>query len=213
MDQDHEPRKLKTKSILRVGVIGHRYLVEKEKLIRAVDQALTALRETFPAPTLAVISSLAEGSDRLVARRIINQRKARLWVPLPLPREEYLEDFSTPESRDDFGHLLNRADQVIQLPEAPDRNRAYLQAGNYILDHCDVLIAIWDGKSAQDRGGTGDFAVEARQRALPLVWIHAGNRIPGTEIPSSLGEEQGKITYINWPENSSRSADQAAQES
>lgn len=212
MNPNHKFRKLETKSILRVGVIGHRFLVEKEKLIQAVDQALTALLETFSARDLAVISSLAEGSDRLVARRIMDQKGALLWVPLPLPRGDYLKDFSSPESRDDFRKLLNRADHVIQLPEAPDRNRAYVQSGGYILDYCDVLIAVWDGKEAQNQGGTGDFVAEARRRGLPLVWIHAGNRMPGTEIPTSLGEEQGKVTYLNWPENSSYSADQAVQE-
>jgi hypothetical protein len=36
---------------------------------------------------------------------------------------------------------------------------------------------------------------EARQNGLPIAWIHAGNRVPGTHEPTSLGEEQGKITF------------------
>ncbi len=212
MDTPEKARNDSSAPRLRVGVIGHRFLLEKGKLVLSVDQALNAVHETFSHPDLMVITSLAEGSDRLVARRIMNQKAARLWVPLPLPREAYLEDFSSPESQNDFRKLLDQATRVIHLPEAPDRGHAYLQAGRYIITHCHVLFAVWDGKEAQGEGGTGHIAAEALQRSLPMVWIHAGNRVPGTEIPTSLGEEQGKVTYFNWPKNSDFPIDPEAQE-
>jgi hypothetical protein len=212
MDSNHKHHNPKENLLLRLGVIGHRVLLERGKLVQSVDRVLNAVIETFSEPDLAVITSLAEGSDRLVARRIMTKKAARLWVPLPLPWEEYLEDFSSPESQDDFRNLFDRAAKVIHLPEAPDRGHAYLQAGRYIINHCHVLIAVWDGQEAQGEGGTGHIAAEALQCSLPMAWIHAGNRVPGTEIPTSLGEEQGKVTYFNWPENSDFLIDPEAQE-
>jgi hypothetical protein len=29
--------------------------------------------------------------------------------------------------------------------------------------------------------------------------VHAGNRAPGTLQPTSLGSEQGRVTFENWP--------------
>jgi hypothetical protein len=58
-----------------------------------------------------------------------------------------------------------------------------------------VLIAIWDGKTAQGQGGTGAIMARARQRGLPIAWVHAGNRKPGTQEPTSLGAEQGMVTF------------------
>jgi hypothetical protein len=35
----------------------------------------------------------------------------------------------------------------------------------------------------------------ARERGKPLVWVHAGNRVPGTMEPTSLGDEQGTVSF------------------
>jgi predicted flavoprotein YhiN len=80
------------------------------------------------------------------------------------------------------------------------RDQAYAAVGRYVLEHCDVLIAIWDGQSAQGLGGTGDIVAQARQRGLPMAWIHAGNHRPGTEEPTTLGEEQGKVSLERFPD-------------
>jgi len=40
---------------------------------------------------------------------------------------------------------------------------------------------------------------EARRRGLPLAWVHAGNRRPGSEEATSLGEEQGRLTLERFP--------------
>lgn len=66
-----------------------------------------------------------------------------------------------------------------------------------MLDHCDVLVTIWDGQELQGQGGTGGTVTAARRRGLPIAWVHAGNRKPGTEEPTSLGEEQGTVTFEN----------------
>lgn len=184
--------------MITIGVTGHRMLTELDKINIGVDEALRHIEQAFPAQPLTIMSSLAEGADRLVARRVLARPKTRLEVPLPLSKSDYMTDFESAESRDEFLSLLNQADEVIELPPAPTRIAAYGAAGDYVLDHSDVLITIWDGQGAQGQGGTGAIVARARQKGMPIAWVHAGNRKPGTHEPTSLGAEQGKVTLENF---------------
>ena len=184
--------------MVTIGVTGHRRLTELDRLSAGIDEALDQVKQRYPNENLTVISSLAEGADRLVAKRILERAGARLVVPLPLDQNEYLKDFRSEESRREFLELLSRASEVIPTPSVKDRTQAYEIASKYVLDHCDVLFAIWNGEPAQGRGGTAQVVAEARRRKLPIAWIHAGNRIPGTDTPTSLGTEQGKVELENF---------------
>ena len=194
------PRIKETKGIVAIGVTGHRFLAEVDKIAAGVDEALRRIEEAFPGKLLAVISPLAEGADRLVVHRVLARPQARLFVPLPLPKSDYMEDFEPAGSREAFLSLFERANEMIRLPPAPTRNQAYEAVGRYVLDHCDVLIAIWDRQEAQGQGGTAAIVAQARQRGLPLAWIRAGNRRPGTQEPMILGEEQGKVSFERFPD-------------
>jgi len=186
--------------MITIGVTGHRFLAEVEKLTTSVDSALAKIERVFGDPKMQVISSLAEGADRLMVVQALARGKAALIVPLPFPEDEYLTDFSSETSKEEFHQLLAQAEEVLTLPPAPTREEAYASAGHYLLDHCQVLIAIWDGQDAQRVGGTGEIAAAARRRKLPLAWIQAGNRKPGTEEPTTLGENQGRVIYENFPD-------------
>ncbi|MEA3400535.1 MAG: hypothetical protein U9R79_04750 [Armatimonadota bacterium] len=196
-DSDTTPLRLEwTREEVRVGVTGHRFLAEIEKLRISVERALDEVETAFPDRGLAVISPLAEGADRLVAEAAL-KRGAELLVPLPLPKDDYMTDFESEESKQQFLELLDRAVEVIELPETDERDEAYAQVGEWVLDHSDALIAIWDGQAAQGRGGTADIAGRALDRGMPVLHIKAGNRKPGTTEPTSLGEEQGELVVHN----------------
>lgn len=186
-------RKLKTD--VRVGVTGHRILADQDKIAHGIEAGLGHIRTAFPKRTLIVVSPLAEGADRLVAQGALAYRETQLVVPLPLPQDDYIQDFASDASKAEFSELLKRATAVVTLAAQPTRNEAYAAVGEYVLDHCDVLIAVWDGKDAQGQGGTAEIVAKARQRELPIVWVHAGNRSPGTEEPTSLDSEQGVVSY------------------
>ena len=64
---------------------------------------------------------------------------------------------------------------------------------------CDVLLAVWDGQEAQGLGGTGEIVARARGLGKPVVIVRAGNRLPGTEDPTTLGEEQGRVMLEGLP--------------
>jgi hypothetical protein len=124
-----------------------------------------------------VVSALAEGADRLVAKKVLTNKDARLEVALPLPEEEYLEDFKDEASKEEFLCLLGQASETPwQALDGLDREVAYERAGRYVVDRCDALIALWDGKKSRGRGGTA----ENRRQC------------PGARRPDSVGTHRGR---------------------
>ena len=186
--------------MLTIGVSGHRFLSEVDKPTTGMDQALNHIERTFGETSFRVISSLAEGADRLVAKCVLKRPGAQLVVPLPVPQEDYLSDFKSPESKKEFQALLSQADQVFTLSPSQTREDAYAAVVTYAMEHSAVILVLWDGREAQGIGGTGEFAAAARLIGLPMAWIMAGNRVPGTEEPTTLGENQGKVFYENFPD-------------
>jgi len=130
---------------------------------------------------LGILSPLAEGADRLIAREVLEVSDSSLEVVLPLPKDAYMQDFETGESKAEFEELLSRAINIRELQTSASRPEVYEQVGRYVVDQCDVLIAIWDGKSAEGPGGTGDVVIYARETGCPLFWINT--------------EDSGKVTF------------------
>jgi len=182
---------------LRIGVTGHRALAETGLVTAGIGAALARVEASHPGRSLVVVSALAEGADRLVAEAVLRRPNSRLEAVLPLPKFDLLNDFETPESKEEFLRFLARTDEVVELPACASREEAYAAANDRLLDGIDVLVAVWDGETAQGDAGTAEVVARARALRLPLAWVHAGNRKPDTMEPTSLGEEQGKVTFEN----------------
>src|SRR5260370_6781798 len=155
---------------LVIGVTGHRDLRSDARAAIAaqVQDILLHFKNSYPSTPLVLLSPLAEGADRLVAEVALETGiGASLMAPLPMPREIYPRDFATGASRAEFDRLLAAASQSLAIPTPPCVNAAQLQndsrarqnqyaaVGEFIARHCQVLIALWDGKPGE-RGGTGE---------------------------------------------------------
>lgn len=154
---------------LVIGVTGHRDLRPEDvaALESQVRRVLEGLRTAYRSTPLVLLSPLAEGADRLVARVALGLG-IRLIAPLPLPRALYEGDFG-PEgspSRKEFAELLQRVEEIFELPlldgrtaedvakPGPARDRQYAQVGGYIARHSQILLALWDGGARTMVGGT-----------------------------------------------------------
>jgi hypothetical protein len=172
-------KKLCNPVYVQIGVTGHRSLADEHLIRESVKSVLGKLDKTlsFKPHTFVVISPLAEGADRLVAREILDWdtdgEKPILEAVLPLPQEDYLNDFATPMSKVEFKELLTRAKSVIVLDKTASRNAAYEQVGYYVVDTCDLLIAIWDGKRSAGQGGTAEIVEYARNIRRHIFWINS----------------------------------------
>lgn len=185
--------------MIRIGVTGHRILANKEKIRSGIRDVINRLNASFHQDEWELVSALAEGADCLFVEEAINQLHAHLIAVLPLSVSEYLHEFHDPSNKSTFDVLLSGAKKIVVVEQKIAREEAYFEAGKYIVDHCDILVAIWDGGKAQGIGGTGDIVNLARQRSLPLAWIRAGNRRHGTKEPTDMGAVQGNIVYERFP--------------
>jgi hypothetical protein len=167
---------------LRIGVTGHRSLTPTPGLVAAVDTAIDMVQGALDASActpvlLAVVSSLGEGADRIVAERVLRRPGAILEVRLPLEPDNYESDFANDASREQFRRLLLSAkpEDVGVVPQANLRTRedAYERAGFEVFNRCDLLLALWDGGAAHGKGGTGEIARKAQRGGKPLIWIES----------------------------------------
>jgi hypothetical protein len=142
-----------------------------------LDEAANEWFDSAP-PVLAMVSSLAEGSDRIAAEAAL-ANGLPLDVVLPCARDVYEQTFTDDSSRAEFETLLDkaRARLILPLPGEPGADReaqlaqAYESAGLTMLAQADILIAVWDGEPARGRGGTGDIVDDAARQGTPVIVI------------------------------------------
>lgn len=168
---------------LVIGVTGHDDLrdEDRQKLEAQVQGVFADLRRRYPSTPLVLLSPLAEGADRLVARIALEQG-VRLIVPLPMSKALYEEDFQTQASREEFNKLLQQAEWWFELPlrqdtggdeveqQGPARDQQYAEVGAYISLHCQILIALWDGRYTHRLGGTSQI-VEFQLHGVPRSYL------------------------------------------
>ena len=186
--------------MVTVGVSGHRDLIDVNVLSRAVDQALEKILAAYHAESMRVVSPLAEGADRLVAQRAMDGYGAQLIVPIPFERSMYMRDFESRASKKEFRDLIGLAEEVIELPEQESREASYYAVGLCVLDHCDVLITIWDGKPARGGGGTAQIVEEARRQGKPVAWIQVDRRGEENTPGSDPAVSRVQVQYEGFPD-------------
>jgi hypothetical protein len=78
----------------------------------------------------------------------------------------------------EFKDLLKKATEVERLPFDRPTEEAFFAAGQRVVDCCDRLIAIWDGRPARGLGGTADVVAYARAtgKAVSVIWPAAVSR-------------------------------------
>ena len=185
---------------LAVGVTAHRDLepAEVPALRSATRSFLIRLRSEFPDLPLRLISALAEGGDQLVAEEAL-ALGIELVVALPMPQAEYEKDFEDPLILARFRSLLAQG-QVRVLPMAPGntadtiavrgehRNLQYAQLGMFISSHCQLLLALWDGRASNATGGTAQ-----------VVAFHIHNVMPGLSVeqvaPNLLADDESDLVF------------------
>ena len=126
---------------------------------RALDRA---------SPPLVGISSLAVGADQVFAESVL-ERGCALEAIIPFP--DYERRVAPGKERQLYRALLARAERTTVLERVGTDEECYYAAGKYIVDSCEVLLAVWDGRPAKGLGGTGDIVRYAKQVGRRIVHI------------------------------------------
>jgi hypothetical protein len=184
-------------SPLVVGVSGHRDLRPDAvpRVSREVDEFLADLKLRLPDTQLRVMTGMAQGADLLVARAAVNAG-CKVDAVLPMPLDRYVQDFDTESAAALKALLADPAVHCTVLPAPPgsDHNakhgdgRAvfYANLTHALAEKCNLLLALWDGKTSPLAGGTADTvlrylgartrpgrdesAVEFQAAAAEAVW-------------------------------------------
>lgn len=166
---------------IKVGTTGHRphrLSVPEKKLAARIHGVLTGLiaateSQSANGLVLDVISPLAEGSDRIVARQALALGQ-RLTAIIPFERRAYERTFGDPSTTNEFRALWKISHERAVLKGALAHAEAsYVAVGAVTLARSDVILTIWDGKPAQGRGGTPEILQNALEWGLPIIWVHA----------------------------------------
>jgi len=197
----------KVRFTLRAGVTGHRphglessdisslrskleqVLCELKRIVYEINNTPTMYAPGDP--LLRIISPLAEGADMLAAETALDNG-FELQCAIPFERGEYQKDFEDPDSILRYRDMLEKATAVFELPGSRRtkalENESYQAVGRMVLNQSDVIIAIWDGKEARGKGGTGQIVKEAVQLEIPVIWIDTA---PEHEIHVLIGNGYG----------------------
>ncbi|MEY2882182.1 MAG: hypothetical protein RLZZ15_4562 [Verrucomicrobiota bacterium] len=162
-----------------VGFVGHRLGIDEARLAPLVTAELRRLRDAVAAAggELHFYASVADGADLLALDAAAALGLAQ-HVVLPMPEEDFLRPFHSPTGRarakarleairaEPGRHTWRVAATSLAVPAA------YFEADVGIVEACDVLLAVWDGKPEGGLGGTAQLVALARAQRRPIVWIH-----------------------------------------
>ena len=178
-----------------MAVTGHRDLVadEVDLLRERIRSFFDQLAREYPDLHLELLTGLAEGADWLVAEEAM-----ALDIPvvavLPFALAEYRKDFDG--DVDAFDALLERCEvRVLPNLEGEDpatsseaRGRHYAQLGVFLSNHCQVLLALWDGRQLEQPGGTSS-----------VLSYHLTGVMPGYDFveatPNLLANNENDLAY------------------
>jgi hypothetical protein len=195
---------------LVIGATGHRDLRDQDvaALERAVAAAIKRLKRDYlhddPETPLVVLSSLAEGADRLIAR-VAMDLGAKLIAPLPMAAHEYRRDFAPglkPGAAAEFDRMKAQALAAPVMPLAAGNTPRNLQEGSrralqyravglFIVRHCHVLIALWNGDERDPAvGGTAEV-VSFKRDGVPTD--------AAASVHARLDAQIGPVIHILTP--------------
>lgn len=158
---------------MRVGVTGHTNLVPD--CMSAVHVAIReVLVEEVGGSPLVGVTCLAPGADQLFARVVLELGGQ---VEVVLPATDYRERMKTAWVGS-YDELLAKAHVVSTLPFMLSGRQAYVAANERMLASVELLVAVWDGRPAGGKGGTGDVVEAARATGVPVqvVWPLSARR-------------------------------------
>ena len=148
-----------------VAAAGHRYLrpQDAKDLLIQTRTVLKQMRSRMPHTPLVLLNGLAEGADQLIAQAALLEGLS-LVAALPMPVEIYKAQMPR-EAQQRFDELLSQCIFRVQMSNEgrsaeqmriSEETRAdcYEELAMFLVQNSQALIALWDGKESEKKGGT-----------------------------------------------------------
>lgn len=98
-----------------------------------------------------------------------------------------------------YAKMLSLASEVVMVHDGPYNNTCMDKRNEWMVDHCDALVAVWDGTS----GGTANCVKYAKKMKKPIVFINPNDNNGGgggTPEPTPNNPEEGPKMKAELPE-------------
>lgn len=150
--------------MIAIGLTGHQEM--PASAYAYAERGLRRLLAEHPEPL--GLCSLAAGADQLFARLVLEAGGALHAV---IPSHGYERTFGSEELAT-YRALCSAAAETTVLDFGEPCELAYHTASRFIVEHCDLLAAVWDGEPARGLGGSGDVVRYARAvgRPVTVLW-------------------------------------------
>ena len=139
---------------MRIAVTGHRPKRLKGQQ-KEVKKWLSEQLDKYECTE--AISGMAQGADQIFAQVAVEKD-----VPLTCCYPYRKSFFHQEEQK-----ILNKAEDIKFISEAYTGNRVYWFRDKYMVDNCDLLLAVWDGIKA---GGTWLTINYAQKIGKPVIF-------------------------------------------
>lgn len=168
---------------LHIGVTGHQQLGNRLLMQRASHSEHDAWAWTEKVfrdflneqqQPLLVISSLAVGADQQLS---LVARDSGAKISVVIPAQGMIDTFESDSEKETYQKLLQQAESVHELNYIEPSENAYYEAGKWMVDHSDTIVAVWDGEDAAGLGGTGDAVAYALARGKKVLQIDPIQRV------------------------------------
>jgi len=172
-----------------IGVSGHRDLVAENvpQLRQNITETLQKIASGFQNLPVRLVTGLAEGADTLVTE-VALELGMPVTAILPMPRDFYQQDFEGPALAK-FNELVDNPQvDCYEIPLAEEnfgkdeisseaRVIQYEMLKDFLVRRSNILMALWDGKLLEDKGGTSDVIttyLAGRTQHRDMVMLPAG---------------------------------------
>jgi hypothetical protein len=176
----------------RIAITGHVHVPDDVDhwIHAALTERLADLAE-MAGPGVRFVTCLARGTDQIFAEVVLRLSGT---LDVVLPARDYGARMAESGHPQPFESLLARASRIRTLDYDESSREAYLAASMAMLDDCDLLLAVWDGRPSRNKGDTADVVAQAREREVEVevLWPRgAGARPAGAEITPAATRGRG----------------------
>ena len=149
---------------------GHRHFpwsgAPASRPYRSLMQKLeAAVEEALRRGTTHFICGNAVGVDTWAAELVLQKKKEHPQIVLEIALPFAGHNAHEPACQ----KVQEQADRVHVVGRSKNRNAAFFERNRYMVDHSDLLIAVYD--NAHPRGGTAATMEYAKQQGLAVIEI------------------------------------------
>lgn len=147
---------------MKIAVTGHRpqRLNYEDKEIKAWmnEQIMKLGKDNIE----EAYCGMAQGADQIFGKVVVKNH-----IPLIC-----CYPFKKKKVHEEEQKLMDAAKDVRYISEVSNK-KAYWLRDKYMVDNCDVLLAVFDGK---ENGGTWLTIKEAKKQGKPIIMYNVGNK-------------------------------------